>query len=916
MKQSMMKTPRSAAIDFFFDYFLTTESRSPRSDRNSQAILRASEVNVVFFRLCWSGLFLSITTQWIAPAWAQDPERPYLAVPRTATPPKIDGILNDEVWKTAGCQPFLFDTARFLPVNLRTRTFFAWDDDRLYVAFDCAEPNPDEMMFRKRGRDAGSMDDDDSAQLFIQSPGMETYYRFVINTGGFVFDEHHYDPSWNCNVLGAGKVGEDVWTAEMSIPWAEIGGTPTADQVWRANLVRHRLVGGNRFTQWSRTGPEMRKPHRFGSLRFVDSTPVIHELELGYELPGLNRLTALVQSPTGGATLRIRHAEGKEGVASIPLPIGSENPVELSYPITTHSEEKLVVELAEGEQVYYRQPIKTSLTPIVSATQIHRSLELLSKKAEETENDSFRAALERARDRGEKDLADLDQFVAEAIRAEETIAQEAWVQAAEPVQVFEKLIQQPLLWTQNPLARSGPEITPPEVERLERIDIVAAVNEQEAGALLVRNVFADGDVDLRIEMRPVKREEGEADHPLQRSNIALAEALMIPTRTQGVTGEPISPLGKAGVFHVPLNQAREIWFLVDTTGVSPGTYMVPVTIHPLVWDADVLSVEFELHIEIWDIELPEKMPISVYSFDYTRGLSGNSDYFSDLARCRTDIFHVTGVPSPDDEGHADFTSLDVVLDRLPEGGQAWMEVWFMRPNSWQPHYETWISELVVYMQSRGLDYDRWTLHIFDESASDDFLECARQIKRVDPKFRISQTHMGSPERMREFESNVDIWIPIFRDLDKPGMEVMRESGKPVWMYDCGTTPMFGTSRHRFLPWRAWRYDLDGVTLWTYSQNHWNDPPRDQNFGLFFGAADGGSIPSKRFEAWREGLEDYLYLHLYDAELDKLGELTPEDEDLLDQARELGAEDPSEIEQYDEVRIHIAHRILELRAQHP
>jgi hypothetical protein len=125
--------------------------------------------------------------------------------------------------------------------------------------------------------------------------------------------------------------------------------------------------------------------------------------------------------------------------------------------------------------------------------------------------------------------------------------------------------------------------------------------------------------------------------------------------------------------------------------------------------------------------------------------------------------------------------------------------------------------------------------------------------------------------------------------------------------------MFATSTHRFLPWRAWRFGLDGVTFWTYSQNHWNDPPREQNFGLYFGAADGGSVPSKRWEAWREGIDDYLYLVLYEAELRKQDGPAPEDENLLELARELGGEDPAPIQRYHEVRTRIAQRVLELRA---
>ena len=67
----------------------------------------------------------------------------------------------------------------------------AWDDHRLYVAFECSEPTPDQIMYRRTGRDAGGLDEDDCVQLFIQAPGAELYYRVVINTGGHVLDEHH-----------------------------------------------------------------------------------------------------------------------------------------------------------------------------------------------------------------------------------------------------------------------------------------------------------------------------------------------------------------------------------------------------------------------------------------------------------------------------------------------------------------------------------------------------------------------------------------------------------------------------------------------------------------------------------------------------------------------------------------------------
>ena len=847
---------------------------------------------------------------------ADVPGEPFLAVPRAAVAPVVDGALDDAAWKTAACQPFLFDKGTFLPVNegTRTRSFLTWDDEKLYVGFEAGEPNPDGLMLRRTGRDFGSLDDDDTAWLWLQVPDGSEYYRFCLSSGGFIFDEQGLNSEWSADLESAAEVGADAWTAEFSIPWADIGGPPQPGQVWRANFTRHRIVGPPKFSEWSNTGPAARKPHLFGYLRFVDTAPVIHELGLGTELPGRNRLTAKVAAPDEGTSLRIRHADGDDGVAGIPLPRTAGRNVTLDYPLTTRTPGKLVVELSRGANVFMRLPVKTSVEPAIRAGRIDESLELLAGMAVEPEYETLRAALEDLRSRGEAALAAADEVIAVAHDAGKSVPRERWGEVAAPVLEFQDVTQQPVLWTQHALARSFPTTVPPKIERLEKLEIAAAVNELEAVAVLVRNVFFPDDIDLRIELGEVEPVEGEGGNPMRRANIRLAEALMIPTRAHGVTADPVSTLGKAGVFHVPMNQTREIWVEVDTAGVSPGLYRIPVQVHPLDYEAGVLVSSFVLEVRVWDFALPDELPISVFNFDYTRAQTGHPDYMNDQRRCYTDVFQVTGIPGPEEDGSADFSVLDPVLARLPDDAQAFMEVWFMRSNGWQERFGPWVRNLVDYMRSQGLSYDRWFLHIFDESASDDFLECATQVKEADPRVRISTTHMAEDEeRLRMFVPLIDIWIPIFRHLDKPGLEVMKASGKPVWTYDCGTTPMFSTTRHRFLPWRAWRYGLDGVTLWTYSQNNWNDPPHEHNFGQFFRAADGGTVPSKRWVAWRDGLEDYMYLVLYEDELSKRGGPSAEDEDLLEQARACGDENPPPIERYHDVRNAIAERILALRA---
>ncbi|MAE65106.1 MAG: hypothetical protein CMJ18_12620 [Phycisphaeraceae bacterium] len=848
---------------------------------------------------------------------ADDSIRPFLAVGRAVTAPKIDGVLDDEIWKTAGCVPFL--TLRGNPEHLRTRTFMAWDDEHLYVAFDCPEPKPEHILFRKKGRDAGSLDDDDSVMIFIQSPDTPLYYRFVINTGGFVFDEHHYDFKWSCDVTGGARVGRDAWTSEMAIPWAAIGGTPKPDRTWRVNLRRHRAGSGGYFTWWSNTGPEARTPHRFGIVRFVDSAPAIHHLELGYELTGLNHLSARAHGPAEGFfSLSIRHADGEQGVSRIDLPVGSMQPLELSYPISIRTHEKLVIELSGGGQSYFRQLVDTRVSPLISVKKIDRTLDLLAQKAELATEDRYRSALKAARLRGREELAKLEQRVTAAVESGSTIGALQWKEMARPVLELQELTVQPVLWTQEPLAQSSPEMLPGAVEKLHSVDIAGAVNEQEAGALLISNLFAESDLDLRIEMGKAQRLEGDGGNALTRSHIALCEAVMIPTRAHGTIGDPISKLGKAGRVHVPRNQTREVWFLADTYDLSPGYYKVPVRILPIDYATGVMPAAFELRVRIRDFELPKKMPITVFNFEYDRGVSGNPDYLADLLRCRTNVFSISSTPVPDDDGNADFASIDGLLKNVPDDCKVWFETWFMRSRGWQqPRFENWLRQFVAHLASRGFGYERWTLHVFDESLSDDFFECAKQIKRVDPNVRITQDHMGKPDRIRLFAPYIDVWCPHFKNLDESeALEAMRATGKPIWTYNCAPSPsLYSPQTHRSMPLRAWKYKLDGVTTWTYSQSIWNDVSREHNFGLFFGAADGGSVPSKRFEGWREGTDDYLYMYLYEAALEELDEPTAVDRELLEKARELGAiRDSTTLSHFREVRNRVAHRILELRGK--
>jgi hypothetical protein len=123
-------------------------------------------------------------------------------------------------------------------------------------------------------------------------------------------------------------------------------------------------------------------------------------------------------------------------------------------------------------------------------------------------------------------------------------------------------------------------------------------------------------------------------------------------------------------------------------------------------------------------------------------------------------------------------------------------------------------------------------------------------------------------------------------------------------------------RYRALPWRAWRYQLDGIFFWCYPGSAWNELPLEGfNYGHIYEGYRGEPVSSKRWEAWSDGLEDYLLLRAY---ADRLGQTSAvtnpqsDDEALLAEAQAVGDHNGGDPAEMTALRQRIAHRLLELQ----
>ena len=841
----------------------------------------------------------------LAPALAW--QQPVLTIGPTA-PGGIatDGVLAPQEWGDAPGTPLFCDYQSGRAAAVQTRVQAAWDDRALHLGIRCDEPRIADLKATMAQRDA-PLWGEEGVEVFLKPPTGETYYHFVVSPLGTLYDAKAQDGSWNCDASAAAQKQAETWTCELAIPWADIGGPPRPGDTWTANFARGRKVGGEQLTCWSVTGGSFHNPQAFGKLVFAARPAGLSSMSLGDLLPGVNHLAFRTAAPGAPVTVRIS--------ATTPRRVLAEKVVEAGQTAD------LAYELAPDD---LRAPLELSVLDAAGATTALQAFSTDAPLAPPSADladvlaklkailaDSQVEALTKLRDSGVAALANLDTALAAARQAGRTLTRPEWARLAADLTEFQGECLRPLVWTSAPGAAKPLEGPAGETS----VDIAMAVNERESCALYLKAPLLTSGLRLQArlgDLSPLATTPG-LDARALKQRVNLFEAVPVPLRTGGTVADPLSPVPISGLFQLAPGETRELWVRVDSDGLAPGYYSGSLTIAPLDPRLGVRPVSVPLRIRVWGITLPTQTPVAIYVSDYTRSAT-SPEHLTDLLAHHVTVLNANGLPTPNGDGHADLTGLGKYLELVKGKGQLFLEVWFMRDTGWQPRYATWVREVADEMVRLGYGYNDWILQIYDETLCDQFLECCKQIKAVEPRIRIFSDYMGTPEQIAAFAPYVDIWCPFWADLNKQGgacLKAMQDTGKPIWTYDCGGTKSTPVGRYRALPWVAWRHKLDGVYEWCYPGSEWDETPiADFNYGHVYEGYRGEPITSKRWEAFSDGIEDLMLLRQYEA---KLGEArTPADDQLIAAAQAFGDQGGGDPAAMADVRTQIAHRLLELQ----
>ena len=164
---------------------------------------------------------------------------------RTATPPVVDGVLDDSVWALAAV---IDDFKQSQPIEgdeptERTEIYLLYDDDALYIGGRFWDSEPDLIAAGTlRHRTLRLGDDDRIAVVLSPYNDRRSGYKFETNANGVKHEGIYQNVRQNLSVWdtiwdASSRIDAEGWTTEIAIPFKSISFDPN-DDTWGMNFSR------------------------------------------------------------------------------------------------------------------------------------------------------------------------------------------------------------------------------------------------------------------------------------------------------------------------------------------------------------------------------------------------------------------------------------------------------------------------------------------------------------------------------------------------------------------------------------------------------------------------------------------------------------------------------------------------------
>jgi hypothetical protein len=449
--------------------------------------------------------------------------------------------------------------------------------------------------------------------------------------------------------------------------------------------------------------------------------------------------------------------------------------------------------------------------------------------------------------------------------------------------------------------RASPQPAAPDAapgsDKPEAVDPVVAVetlylDEADQAAFIVASTFAEP-MSVRVALSPLVRQNG--------GTFGGALALRRVQATGSINGEAVPdalPLlaGDRGI-RIEARQAVKCWLGVDAHGARPGTYTGRVDIAAV--GSEGLRLGLPVRVEVLSLRLPAEPRLALCTWDYVpnRWFPDPADAaLDDLTRHGVNVFPRNTLPPArvDAAGSLaiDWKILDAELDRLDRRGRILFHLnrppieFAAAPEGFgrRPAEIAYLRRLRDHLADRGRGYADYAFYLLDEPGLDYganlavLIEGGRLVRDADPKLQTYTDPVPglSGQDLERIAPLVDLWAPNMRLVagalsGDPRMRRIR-TFPTVWSYECvGQVKSISPLRYnRASAWRARFFGLSGIGFWTHSTttaDPWlANPTANDEYALVY--PGNPPVPSVRWEAVRDGIEDIAALTLLEQQIER------------------------------------------------
>ncbi len=207
--------------------------------------------------------------------WAGQYSSRTIPAVKTATPPTIDGRLDDEAWRDAPVAKEFIDPYTGKPAADQTEAYILYDNTAIYVAFYCHDSQPEAIVAREI-RPGSEFPGEDTVTFQIDpyfSRNWVNISAFIVNALGTqnerIAGGRAAKREWRGIWQAAVQRVPDGWTVEMRIPW-QVLNYPSANGAVNMSINFKRDHARTRIDYfWSDVTP-MRRPELMGVWQGVE----------------------------------------------------------------------------------------------------------------------------------------------------------------------------------------------------------------------------------------------------------------------------------------------------------------------------------------------------------------------------------------------------------------------------------------------------------------------------------------------------------------------------------------------------------------------------------------------------------------------------------------------------------------------